>query len=123
MGKKQIEQIKKQLLERREKIEKELRRIADKETSVDEIDYTTRYPNIGDDIDDNAEEVTEYDQNLAIERTLEMSLRDIKSALQRIEKGTYGICKYCKKDIDVKRLKARPVSSSCMSCKLRIQKQ
>ena len=80
-------------------------------------DYDAKFPNMGDKEDENAEEVATYSTNLTLERTLEGSLRDVEHALVRIGKGTYGTCKYCNKEIDEKRLRARPASSSCVECK------
>jgi DnaK suppressor protein len=44
-------------------------------------------------------------------------IRKIKSALERIENGTFGVCETCGGEISVKRLKARPVTSQCIECK------
>jgi len=41
----------------------------------------------------------------------------IREAIDRIDKGTYGICDVCGEDISVKRLKARPVTTQCIECK------
>ena len=41
----------------------------------------------------------------------------IRSALQRIDDGSYGICEECGEDISVARLKARPVTRLCINCK------
>ena len=43
----------------------------------------------------------------------------IKEALERIEKGTYGICEVCGEEISEARLKARPVTTLCIDCKTR----
>lgn len=80
-------------------------------------DFDAKFPNMGDKEDENAEEVATYSTNLTLERTLEANLRDVEKALERIKKGTYGICKYCNKEITEKRLRARPSSSSCIDCK------
>lgn len=79
--------------------------------------YDVEFPNMGDKEDENAEEVNMFSTNLTLERTIESSLRDVEKALERIKKGTYGVCKYCNKEIDEKRLRARPASSSCIECK------
>lgn len=76
-----------------------------------------QFTNLGDKDDENAEEVATYSTNLTLERTLEASLRDVERALERVASGSYGICKYCNKEIDEKRLRARPSSSSCIECK------
>ena len=44
-------------------------------------------------------------------------IKKIKSALERIENNTYGICDSCGEDITLKRLKARPVTTQCIDCK------
>ena len=80
-------------------------------------DYNADFPNMGDKDDENAEEVDTFSTNLTLERTLESSLRDIEDSLGRIKSGNYGTCKYCDKEINQKRLKARPSSSSCIACK------
>jgi len=41
----------------------------------------------------------------------------IKSALDRIEDGTFGICDECGEEISENRLKARPVTTLCIHCK------
>ncbi|MDZ4229867.1 MAG: TraR/DksA C4-type zinc finger protein, partial [Candidatus Veblenbacteria bacterium] len=71
----------------------------------------------GDKEDENASEVATFTDNLALGRTLEGTLDDVVAALERLQKGTYGKCRYCQKDIDERRLRARPESSSCIDCK------
>ena len=80
-------------------------------------DFNADFPQFGDKEDESAAEVDTYATNLTLERTLESALRDAISSLARMEKGTYGLCKYCNKPIDEKRLVARPTSSSCVECK------
>lgn len=75
------------------------------------------FPEYGDNLEDNAQEVTDFLSNKPVGMALERASRDIKSALKRLEDGTYGICKYCDKPIGENRLLARPTSSSCVSCK------
>jgi len=88
-----------------------------KQNPKNKDDFDAQFPNMGDKEDENAEEVNMFSTNLTLERTLEASLRDVEKALERIKKGTYGTCKYCNKEIDEKRLRARPASSSCIECK------
>lgn len=86
-------------------------------------DFNAEFPQIGDKEDENAAEVETYSTNLTLERTLEAALRDTKKALERIAKGSYGVCKYCNKEIDAKRLLARPTSSACIECKKRLTQE
>lgn len=45
-------------------------------------------------------------------------LKKIDEALERIENGTFGLCEICGKEIDLKRLMARPVTTMCIECKI-----
>ena len=121
MDKKIIEKIKKNLLARKKQLEEDLKSFT--ENDVHEKDERhTKFPNYGDKSDENVQEIDEYTTNLATEKILESALRDIYNALERISKGVYGICKYCKKEIGEKRLLARPVANTCISCKIKLQK-
>jgi RNA polymerase-binding protein DksA len=111
-----LKKIEKQLLEEKARLEKELAQFTQKNPH-NKADFDANFPTIGDAEDENAAEVAVYSDNLTLERTLESALRDVNSALKRIEEGSYGICKYCGKPIDPKRLEARPASSACMECK------
>jgi RNA polymerase-binding transcription factor DksA len=117
-----VDKIKKQLLEEKEKMEKELNKFTKKNPHVSG-DFDASFPDYGDKDDENAAEVAEYITNKPLEESLEKTLRDVKKALESIEKGNYGICKYCKKPIEEKRLLARPASSACIECKKAITQE
>jgi len=121
MDKKILEKIKKDLLARKKRVEEDLKSFAKKDDHKKD-EHRTKFPNYGDKSDENVQEIDDYTTNLATERVLESTLRDINNALDRIKKGTYGICKYCKKEIGEKRLLARPVANTCITCKTRLQK-
>jgi DnaK suppressor protein len=109
------EELKKILEEEKTKIEGELSRFA-KPTDIPG-DYKTNYGDIGTDTDENASEVEEYTDNLALENNLEKQLKDINDALLRMNNGTYGICENCRQEIDIERLKAYPAARNCIRCK------
>lgn len=44
-------------------------------------------------------------------------LAKIDDALQRIQLENFGICETCGNEINIKRLKARPVVTLCIDCK------
>lgn len=80
--------------------------------------FEVSYPESGSNSeDDNAAEIAEYADSLSMEARIASELRDTEEALKAIENGKYGVCKYCGKEIEEKRLEARPASSSCISCK------
>ena len=46
-------------------------------------------------------------------------IKKIRKALDRIDSGEFGICEICGEDIALARLKARPVTTKCIDCKVR----
>lgn len=120
MDKKTIEKIKKELLNRRDQVLAEMKNISENNTD-DSGEHRAKFPDLGDKPDENVMEIGEYTTNIATEKVLESTLRDIESSLKRVEDGTYGICKYCKKEIGQKRMLARPVASACVACKNKLQ--
>lgn len=112
-----LQQMKEQLEQEKDRLEKELSNFAHRNPKTNQTDYETDFPNTGDKEDENAAEVAQFSDNLSLEDELEKALRDVESALELIEKGEYGMCKYCKQKIDERRLVARPTSGSCIQCK------
>jgi RNA polymerase-binding transcription factor DksA len=117
-----LEKIQKQLKAEETRLETALASFAMKNPHNTE-DFNAAFPQFGEKDEDNATEVAAYSDSLTLERTLEAALRDVKNSLRRIEKGEYGICKYCKKTINPKRLLARPTSSSCIDCKKQLTQE
>lgn len=109
-------QMKKSLLEEKERLEDELEKFTRKNPH-DTGDFDATFPEYGDKSDENAQEITQYLTNKPLEVTLENMLRDVNKALDNLDRGTYGTCKYCHQPIEEKRLLARPTSSACVSCK------
>jgi DnaK suppressor protein len=44
-------------------------------------------------------------------------LLEVRSALRRIQLGTFGICADCEEEISMKRLAAVPWTTSCLACR------
>jgi DnaK suppressor protein len=119
MDPKFVKEMEERLKEQKTKLEAQLSEISTKNTK-NPNDYNASFPDYGDAEDENAAEVTTFTNNLTLERTLESELRDVNKAMSSIAAGKYGVCKYCDKEIDKKRLEARPTSSSCIECKKRL---
>jgi DnaK suppressor protein len=43
-------------------------------------------------------------------------LRSVRTALRRIEEGSFGVCRHCEEDISPKRLAAVPWTAFCIQC-------
>ncbi len=70
----------------------------------------------GDELDLEAEERARALELKLIGRQTFM-LKKIDYCLNKIKAGTYGVCEECEGDIEINRLKARPVATQCIACK------
>ena len=59
-----------------------------------------------------------YERDIMIEliQNGEEGVRNIDTALERIEEGTFGVCELCAKKINKERLKAVPYAKLCIDC-------
>jgi RNA polymerase-binding transcription factor DksA len=62
-----------------------------------------------------ADNVEDYEARTATLKELEDSLKDVTDALEKIEKGTYGICEISGNQIEEDRLEANPSARTCKS--------
>ncbi|MFC1622816.1 TraR/DksA family transcriptional regulator [Patescibacteria group bacterium] len=114
LDKNKVEKFKGMLEEERDKIRKEIEGFASPSDNPDE--FKTNHNELGTHQDESATEVEEYVDNLSVESNLEQRLKDIKSALTRVEDGAYGKCVECGGDIREERLEIYPSARRCMQC-------
>lgn len=104
LSKEFIQKQKEKLLAEKEKVDKKIRSLKE-------------YPDYGQDEEDKLQEIGDFENNLSIEEGIEHLSKKIDRALSAIEKGTYGKCLNCKKDIEKGRLEIMPYADFCVSCK------
>ena len=73
------------------------------------------------DIVDRASFESERGTMLRIRDRESKLIRKIQRSLENLENGSYGICEMCEKEIAIKRLKARPVTTHCIECKTKME--
>ena len=117
MDAKFIEERKQELQKCKQELLRELNEDA---VQVADHDYSAKFVDYGDKDDENAAEVANFEKNLSLEKTLEVSLYNVDLALKKIEEGKYGLCEKCSNPINPDRLKAFPSASSCMDCKKKL---
>jgi len=117
MNQETIDRFQKTLQLKKEALEKELSSFATKDPEL-KGDWDTKYPRIPEgNLEEAASEVEEYSTSLPIEQSLELQLKNVNSALEQIQKGTYGVCENCGKEISQERLAAFPEARACGECK------
>jgi DnaK suppressor protein len=65
---------------------------------------------------DRAGQETETTVNLGLAENEAVLRQQVEEALQRLEKGTFGICVECRAAIDPERLDAVPYAKLCIGC-------
>ncbi len=65
------------------------------------------------DLADQADVIVSREENTAILADLEARYDTVLAALERFEKGTYGVCRVCGKKIETARLDADPAAMTC----------
>ena len=109
-GQKEI--IRNKLLAKKNELMEELGRIAKKDEGSKD-NWKATYENIGDELDDNAQEVAEHDVAVSLEHSLELHLKRVREALERFEGGTFGLCEIDGKPIAPERLLVTPETTRC----------
>lgn len=110
--------LQEQLETEKKRLTKDLKFFAKKDSKL-KGNWLTRFPFFGmnrSHKDESAEEIEEYENLLPVEHTLELRLKDIEEALEKIKKSDYGKCNNCKKEIDLERLKVIPEAKLCLKC-------
>lgn len=64
---------------------------------------------------DIADNIESYESNTAILKPLETQYNDVKLALDKIKKGTYGVCEIGGEAIESARLEANPAARTCVA--------
>ncbi len=110
----ELKETKEKLIELRDRILENVRK--------ELADYRHRSSSSSADPVDQAADA--YDDNVTFEiaANTDEELEQIKSALEKIEKGTYGLCEMCDVAISPTRLKILPFATRCVNCRQTYEK-
>jgi len=120
LEKEELRGLQKLLLREKKKLEKE---------------FGDKYLEFSESLTGSTQELSAYDNHPAdlgsetYERGKDLGLQDakrlvygrIKDALDQIDRGQYGICELCGKEIPLERLKAVPYALSCVQCQEKLE--
>lgn len=109
------EHFRKRLESEKIKLESEMGGIGRRNPSVpNDWESVSSEAGMESDLADQADVVMSRESNAAILADLEARYDTIISALKRIEKGKYGKCEVCNKEITEARLEADPSATTCI---------
>ena len=109
MTHKNMEAFKKELLARKEQIQKNLKGTFSEMSEMRALDLS--------DEADYASVAVETDIDAAIMEQQRKELAEIELALDKIEDGSYGICEMCEDEIRVERLQVKNFARFCIACR------
>jgi DnaK suppressor protein len=74
------------------------------------------------DLEEGDPDLFEREKNVALLTQLEHKLEGVQGALRSMQKGTYGLCERCGKEIVPERLEVRPDATLCINCQSEVEK-
>lgn len=101
-----ISTIRKKLLDMREDLTRTVRKQQVADAALQDIG----------DAADQASQSVEKELLFELSDNERMQLDQVEAALRKIDKGTYGICEFCRKPIGKARLEALPFARYCITC-------
>ena len=63
-----------------------------------------------------------HEQVVVLEGKMRDELKEIERALDKVKKGSYGVCEKCGKPIDLARLMAKPTAIYCLRDEREVEK-
>jgi DnaK suppressor protein len=73
--------------------------------------------NLSSDVLDQIQHAQEREMAIGNLERASARLSEVRTALQRIEAGTFGICRDCEEEVSMKRLTAVPWATLCLGCR------
>jgi len=114
-----IEAIRRRLLERKARLERELAEAEEHVARSDEVEAAGELSAYDDHAADTASETVEREKDFALAKSAESMLQRIQNALRKLDAGSYGLCDSCGRPISAQRLEALPFATLCLQCQSR----
>ena len=115
--------FRKLLEEERARIEHEIQDLHSMDSSASQEDEQGELSSYDEHTGDTGTETFERERDVALGENAEAILRQVETALQKIDDGTYGICERCGKPIGKARLEALPYAALCIEDAARFEGQ
>jgi len=112
-----VDKYKDILVEERDRLQAELKRIEDRAAGRDRLHSEQAGQDFDEPGGDAATETVERAQSMAVGASLREQLEEVTAALRKVEEGTYGVCDSCGKPITKKRLAVLPWATLCKECR------
>ncbi len=119
----EIEMLKKLLLDKKSEVEQYLKNTKENQVASFSTLYSNEVSNYDNHPADIASDLFEAEKNMSLKADMKRKLELIEKALSKIEKGNFGYCISCKKEIPFDRLLAIPYTEFCIECQKDMEKR
>ena len=116
LSKKEVEELKAQLLDERKDLEAQYRELEESSFGANQSDLTGEM-GFDEEYADAGTATFERERDLSLVNNIRDLIQRIDKALAKIDEGTYGLCDRCGRPIEKPRLKALPYANLCLSDK------
>ena len=106
------------VVKEQQKLEQERKQVAEELNNLREL----MQAEVDVEPDEGDAEIFEREKNAALIAVLERKLGDIDTALRSIDKGQYGTCERCGKQIEMERLEVKPDATLCLTCQQEVER-
>jgi len=117
LTKAELGQFRNELLRMREELVSNIRSMEGEALKSSEQDFSL------DHMADHGSDNFDQDFTLGLIENEEQRVREIGEALERLEKGTFGVCEGCSKPIPKTRLRALPFARYCVACQRQAERE
>ncbi len=122
MDKNKLSYYKNKLLKEKQEINEVMKNMENNFTNAPLNMRSSELSYYDNDMGDIAGDLVDLEIGMALEKNEEDIRGKIDLALQSIDKGTYGICKCCGKEIPMERLQVIPYAQCCVKCQNNMHK-
>jgi RNA polymerase-binding protein DksA len=120
MSPSQTDRFRQQLLEERKRVADALEYLHAQDQSL--LEEELAEPAFDNHPGDTATVTFDREMEFTLEENSEAVLKAIDGALERIEEGTYGVCRRCGREIAEERLEAVPYAELCIECQREVER-
>jgi DnaK suppressor protein len=116
-GKRELNDIKKRLLEEREELQRQAAEIEESSFGGGQSELSGDLASFDEEFADAGSATFEREKDLSLTNNIRDLTEKIDHALELIDQGTYGLCERCGRPIEKARIKALPYATLCIKDK------
>jgi len=117
----EMQKFRQLLLAEQARLQAELQEIESRTSRTADAERAAELSSYEDHPADLASETFEREKDLAIGESVQSLLDQVHTALEKVDRGTYGVCDACGRPIRRARLQALPFATLCLDCQDRLE--